>query len=128
MKSYEWDARDRRLIEVNDPCYQPGASDHSQCIREAGYYPELNSGGGFDTGGSIIVFRNLAPGPSLPEYYIDLWGDNTNLGTFVARDFTSLIETLRYLEPLMKVMQLDQLSSARVIDQLSAERQTRHLA
>ena len=117
MKSYEWDSQSLRLIEVDDPCYQADEPDHSRSILEARYFQELGSGEGLDTGGSITVYRNETPSTERPEFYIDVWGNNSGFGTFVARDFPSLVETLRYLQPMLKLLELDQRSSGRIVDQ-----------
>lgn len=118
MKSYEWDSRNQRLLEVDDPCYLEDESDHLRSIHVAGYFQEISSGEGLDSGGSIDVYRNNQPDQAHPEYYIDVWGGNTNFGTFIARDFPALVETLRYLHPMLQLLELDQRSTGRLVDQL----------
>jgi hypothetical protein len=119
MKSFEWDHVQGLLVEVDDPCYNPDSDDHQRSIFEAGFLPELDSGAGIDAGGSIAIYRNVRPESGKPEYYIDLWGTNSNFATFVARDFQSLIATLRHIEPMLTVLNLDQRSSARIVGDLA---------
>ena len=123
MKSYEWDPAERALVEVDDPTYHLDASDVQTAIHDAGYVPELSSEGENDAGAMVVVYKTECT--DKPRYFIDISGQNSGLASLVARDFPSLVETLRHIHPLLTLIGLDQFSSARISDHLERKERER---
>lgn len=116
MKSYEWISATKSLTEVNDPTFDEGSASFDEAIAKAGYTIQLSSDGENAEGGFIRLYTTNAV--EKPRYFIDIMGLTEGIATLVARDFSSLIETLRQIQPLIELVRLDQFSTARVADQM----------
>lgn len=110
--SYEWDLTQQIFKEVLDPTSTIEASDVNECIRKAGYQPEISSDAEDDVSATVKIYATDRPGQ--PRFYIDVMGQNSGIATFVARDFLSLLETLKQLHPLLTMIGLDQSAIAQM--------------
>lgn len=116
MKSYEWDSSTRSFTEVDDPTYDKEIGSVEEAIAKAGYIIQLSSDSENADGGFIRLYSTAAA--DKPRYFIDIMGLTEGIATLVARDFPSLIETLRQIHPLVALVRLDQFATARVVDHL----------
>lgn len=110
--SYEWDSTQQVFKEVSDPTSVFDESSVDECIRKAGYYPEISSNAENDVNATVTIYATEKP--EQPRFYIDIMGQNTGIATFVARDFLSLLETLKQLHPLLTMIGLDQSAAAQI--------------
>lgn len=116
MKSYEWDSPTGSFTEVDDPTFDEDIGGVDEAIAKAGYTIQFSSDGENEDGGFIRLYTTDAA--DKPRYFIDIMGLTEGIATLVARDFPSLIETLRQIHPLIGLVRLDQFATARVVDQL----------
>lgn len=108
--SFEWDSSKNAFQEVSDPIDFENGNDVAEAISNTGYYPEISSNLEGDSIGATVTIYGTSKS-NLPAYYIDIMGQNTGIATFVARDFLSLLETLKQLQPILSMIGLDQFAS-----------------
>lgn len=106
MNTYMWDTTKRSLIVTQNPIRLFEDMEYEQAIINTGYAPEISSYEQCGEGGGIRIYR--ASKPDLPEFYISLWGINTELATFIAVDFLSLLNTMKEIHPLLTCIGLNQ--------------------
>lgn len=116
MKSYEWNTSTQAFVEVDDPAYDPNGGGVDECIFAAGYIAQLSSDEERGTGATVKLY--CTDRKDKPRFYIDIMGQTEGIATLVARDFPSLVETLRQIHPLLTLARLDQFSTARIVDRL----------
>ncbi len=116
MKSYEWDSPTKIFTEVDGPTFDEDIGSIDEAIAKAGYTIQFSSDGENGDGGFFRLYTTDAA--DKPRYFIDIMGLTEGIATLVARDFPSLIETLRQIHPLIALIHLDQFATARVIDQI----------
>ena len=119
MNTYEWDSRTKSFIEVSDPTFVDGVDNVEEGIATSGYTIQLSSDGENEEGGFIRLYTTNAA--DKPRYFIDIMGLSEGIATLVARDFPSLIETLRQIHPLIGLVRLDQFATARVVDHIKTK-------
>lgn len=125
MESFE--LVDGALLRVPDPTYDDQISDVQESIAKAGYVPESSSEIE-DGAGSEIRLYQLQPGRAAegkPQFYIDIVGRYTGIASLIAYDFPQLIETLKYIHPLIALLGLDQVSTVHAETRVYAEEQAR---
>lgn len=114
IKCLEWNSAEKQFAEVDDPVQ--GDGDLEKLMRAAGYVLQLSSVHEATCSAGIEVFA--ADDQNIPKYYVSLMGQSYGFPSIVARDFMSLLATLRELQPLLDVMRLDQ---AALINSLAEE-------
>lgn len=118
--SFEWDAAQQAFKRVSNPI-DFGADDSFEgSIIKAGYLLEVSSDPE-DDGVTATVKIYATEKRDLPRFYIDVMGHNRQLATLVAKDFLSLLETLKQLQPLLTLIGLDQTASSLILSRLRAE-------
>lgn len=120
MPSYEWDAAKQFFKSVEDPVLD--VEGEGKPI-DAGYFCELSSEGEEDSSAAIKLY--MTDDPTKPLFYIDITGQNRGIATLIARDFPSLLETLRQVHPLLTLAGLNQFSTARIEDDLDKKEKLR---
>lgn len=110
--SYEWDSTQKNFKEVPDPTYDADECDVAACIRKAGYSAEISSDAEDFVGATISIYATDRD--DKPRFYIDVMGQNTGIATFVAKDFLTLLATLKELQPLLTLIGLDQFAVAQI--------------
>lgn len=120
MPSYEWDAAKQSFTTVEDPILDVAGEENPI---DAGYFCELSSEDEENSSGAVKLY--MTDDPTKPLFYIDITGQNRGIATLVARDFPSLVETLRQVHPLLTLAGLDQFSTARIGDALDKKEQLR---
>lgn len=106
MNTYKWDAIQRSLIVTQNPILFSDDLEYEQAIINTGYAPEMSSFEQCGEGGGIRLYR--ASKPDLPEFYMTLWGINTEIAAFIAVDFLSLLSTMKEIHPLLTCIGLNQ--------------------
>lgn len=119
MKSFEWNKATQSFDEVDNPTYFPDIGSVDESIAKANYHQEISSYDGDSTGATVQVYAT--DDETKPRFFIDIMGMNCGIASLVARDFPSLVETLRQVHPLLTLIGLDQFNSARISDQIRRE-------
>lgn len=121
MKSYE--LVDGVLTKVPDPTYNDSIADCHESIVEAGYMVEASNCIADDGGAEIRLYQlqSDAAKNGKPRFYIDITGQFTGIASFIAYDFPQLMETLKYIHPLITLFGLDQVSTMHTEEQLRRE-------
>lgn len=80
--------------------------DVDENIRLAGYVVEIDSRSHNHNGAEIVLYSTTDE--TKPRFYIDVCGKNGGLGSLIAEDFPSLVQTLKELSTLVATIGLDQ--------------------
>lgn len=123
MNTYEWNTAKNAFVQVDDPIDSQEGANYHECISKAGYRAEIASDEINGNGASVTLY--VTEDKNKPEFYIDIMGQNSGIANLVARDFPSLVETLRQIGPLLTLTHLDQFYTARVSDQIDREERAR---
>lgn len=98
---------DGAFQQVLDPTDNlDGGGDVNENIRLAGYVVQIDSRSHDHIGAEIVVYSTIDE--KKPRFYIDVCGKHGGLGSFVAEDFPSLVQTLKEVSALIAMIGLDQ--------------------
>ncbi|GGY22654.1 hypothetical protein [Paludibacterium paludis] len=105
------------LTPVTDPTYIEDVEDYGDALYESGYTVMIDSEiDSVDDGASVTVYSTERA--DKPQFFIDVWGRETQLASLVADDFPGLVETLRHIDPLLQLIRLDQYASRKTHEDL----------
>ena len=123
MKSYEWNRSDQSFVEVDDPIYDPKVESFSEALANAGYGVELSSEFDNSVGASVNLYATDRK--DKPQFYLEIVGQSRSIASLVARNFPSLVETMRQIQPLIALTGLDQQASMHIENRLDREEEAK---
>jgi len=108
------------FVEAEDPIPDEG-DGHAAAIEAAGYQSQISTAMENWVGAEVTVYVRDAT----PRYYIDLMGSSEGIAAVVADDFPALIRTLKELHPLLALIGMDHVATARIADDIERDHKSR---